>query len=361
MRTLADFKKKPDFRNHQSVIELNRPDEGLRGFVSIHNTTLGPAVGGTRIYPYRTEEEAIADVLRLSFAMTYKCALAGVSFGGGKGVIVGDPKKHKTPALLRAYAEEINLLRGNFYTGEDVGLNEDDVELMLKFSPYFIGRKSKAGDPSPYAALSTFVSMIAACEEVFGLSSLEGRKVMVKGIGKVGAHLVKLLIKEGAEVMIADLDEDAITSISSQWPQIEVVHSKTAHSQVCDIYSPCALGNEFNAHTIPELHTKIICGAANNQLANEEAGKQLFEAGIVFVPDYVANAGGLINVVDELNTYGYNAPRVKLQIQKIEGLVRRILTRSKSDHLPPNQIADRLSEGVLENVKKNGKNLLHAY
>ena len=235
MRTLSDFRQFPDYHNHKIVIEISRPDVGLRGFIAIHNTNLGPAVGGTRMYPYKSEKDAITDVLRLSHAMTYKCALAGVNFGGGKGVIIGDPKKVKTPELLKAYAEEINNLKGNFYTGEDVGMLEKDIAEMLRYSDYFIGRSDQAGDPSPFAGLSTFVAIKAACKWVFGDSSMKNRKVAVKGVGKVGSSIVDMLMNSGALVMISDIDDKAVLSIKQKWASVQVVNNDSVHEEFCDV------------------------------------------------------------------------------------------------------------------------------
>lgn len=352
MDIVSEIKNNPEYKGHQNIFEVSNQEAGLWGFIAIHNTVLGPAVGGTRMYPYQSKKDAVIDVLRLSHAMTYKCALAGVNFGGGKGVIIGDPKTKKTAKLLQAYAEQINQLRGAFFTGEDVGITEDDVQIMLKFSPFFIGRKDKAKDPSPYAAISTFIAIKTASEKLFNLHSLLGRTVFVKGVGKVGSYLIDLLVEDGARVTIADIDKEAIKKIIDKWANVKVDAESNLYKQEYDIFSPCALGNELNEKTIPKLRVKLICGAANNQLKNDQAGKMLFEKGIIYVPDYIANAGGLINVVDELNPFGYNAARVKIQIQKIEGLVRQILARSKSSNLPTNQIADQMAEEVLKTQEK---------
>lgn len=350
MRILSDFRGLPDFQGHKHVTEISRPEVGLRGFVAIHSTVLGPAVGGTRMYPYKTEKEAIIDVLRLSHAMTYKCALAGVKFGGGKGVIIADPKKHKTEALLVAYAEEINKLKGQFFTGEDVGLQEADVALMLKTSKYFIGRSDQAGDPSPYAALSTFVAMKAACRFVYGTSSLEGKNVAVKGVGKVGSELVRLLVAAGATVVISDIDRDAVSKVISQHPAVTRVENEAILNYPCDIFSPCALGSEFSLDTVKGLQAKIICGGANNQLQDSRVGEELFKRGIIFVPDYVANAGGLIDVVDELNPLGFNEERVRSSIESVETTTFNILQRSTRDGIPTNIVSDTMAEEVLKSA-----------
>lgn len=347
MRNFSDFSKFTDFRNHKLVIELNNPKVGLRGFIAIHDDTLGPAVGGTRMHPYKSENEAIADVLRLSHSMTYKSAIAGMPFGGGKAVIISDPKKGKTKELLLAYAEEINSLKGQFYTGEDVGLSEDDVEIMLSTSPYLLGRRNLAGDPSPFAALSTLIAMKSACNIVFSSPNLLHRRVAVKGVGKVGLRLVELLDQEGADVVAADIDPIAIAKLTKRVPRVKIVNSDIIHLQGSDIYAPCALGKEFTLESVDEIRSKIICGAANNQLDTTQVGQKLFDRGIIYIPDYVANSGGLINVVDELNPKGYSSSRVRSEIEKVYALVTKILSISVSEATPPGQISDMIAEEVL--------------
>lgn len=352
MRTLTDFKSFPDFSGHQQVIEISRPEVGLRGFIAIHSNVLGPAVGGTRMYPYKTEREAITDVLRLSHAMTYKCALAGVKFGGGKGVVVGDPKKIKNEMLLNAYAEEINNLKGRFYTGEDVGLQEDDVAIMLRTSKYFIGRADQAGDPSPYAAQSVFVAMRAACNIVYGSPSILGKRIAVKGVGKVGSELVRLLLEAEAKVFISDIDKEVAHKVSQDYPDAIQVSNEFIARQECDIYSPCALGGEFTKQNIQLLKAKIICGGANNQLENDEMGQLLMNKHIIYVPDYVSNAGGLIDVVDELNPSGFDPNRVNSTIKNIEKMVYNILSRSNREKIPTNIVSNAMAEEVLTQAKK---------
>ena len=301
-------------------------------------------MGGTRFYPYTSQKEAIKDVLRLSRAMTYKCALAGVKYGGGKAVIIGDPQKIKTDELLISYAKEINKLKGKFSTGEDVGMNEADVQLMLETSPYFIGKKGFAGDPSPFASLSTYYAIKSASKHIFGKKNLKGRTVAVKGVGKVGSELVRLLIKENAKVYIADIDRKAVYRIKKLYPEVNIVNVKKINTLKVDVYSPCALGNEFTQINKKQINAKIICGAANNQLSSGEIGDWFFENGILYIPDYIANAGGLINVVDEMEPGGYNKKRVDKRIKNIKETVNKIIQLSEKKKVSTIRIADEIAE-----------------
>ncbi len=334
----------PGISSHKWVYRMSEPKSGLTGFIAIHNNNLGSAVGGTRMFPYASEESALADVMRLSEAMTYKCALAHVPHGGGKAVIIGDPKTQKTKALLKAYASAIKQLKGRFHTGEDVGISESDVQYMLTDCPYFIGKKGLAGDPSPYAALSTYVAIKKSVEMVMHKNSLQGVRVAVKGVGKVGSSLVDLLVNDGAVVTIADVDREAVSQVSGKHPKVTVVSATKIGQSTVDVYAPCAMGNEFTIKNIGKVKAHIICGSANNQLASKEVGIALFDRGVVYIPDYVANAGGLINVVDELERDGYNHARVLKRIGRIEETVSTIITISNSKRLPTNIVSDRLAE-----------------
>lgn len=341
---MKDFTKLKAYDNHKVIIEINEPDANLYGFVAIHNDNLGSAVGGTRMYPYKSKKAALSDVLKLSAAMSYKCAIAGMPHGGGKGVIIGDPKKDKTKKLLAAYARKIDELQGAFHTGEDVGITEEDVQYMLTISPYFIGKKGQAGDPSPYASLSTYVAMKAAVKRIFGSDRLSEKTVAVKGVGKVGMELVRLLNEENARLYIADVDEQAILQAKKVAPDAEIVSHETIHKMEVDIYSPCALGNEITSKNCDSIRAKIICGSANNQLSNPSVGKCLYDRGVVYVPDYVANAGGLINVADELDSGGYNNERVESRIRAIQKTVEHLFDMSEELGEPLNVVADQLAE-----------------
>jgi leucine dehydrogenase len=338
-----NYKKFKEYDKHKKIIKFEDKENKLKGFIAIHNNNLGPAVGGTRFFPYRSQEEALKDVLRLSHAMTYKCALAGVKYGGGKAVIIGDPQKLKTEKLIRAYAREIGKLKGQFTTGEDVGISEEDVQIMLEESPFFIGKKGLAGDPSPYAALSTYYALKSACKHCFGKSSLKDVTVAVKGIGKVGSELVRLLCKEGSRVYVADINRKTTISIKRKFPEAKIVNPKVIHKLKVEVYAPCALGNEFTDITKNQIKAKIICGAANNQLSSREIGDWFFENGILYIPDYVANAGGLINVVDEMEPGGYNKKRVDKRIKNIKETVSKIIELSEKKKVSTVRISDEIA------------------
>lgn len=338
-----------EFDAHKAVFRFEEPSVGLKGFIAIHNENLGPATGGTRMFPYASEKDALSDVLRLSRAMTYKCALAGVRHGGGKAVIMGDPEMDKSEELLRAYARIVGELKNRFFTGEDVGISEDDVQIMFEESNGFIGKRGVAGDPSPYAALSTFYAMQAAVSECTNNGELFGRTVAIKGIGKVGTELLRLLIGVGAHVVGADVKPNVIRHIQEKFPQVKVVSPQKIHRVTADVFSPCALGGDLADTAIRKLKALIVCGAANNQLASEEAGDALYQRGITYVPDYVANAGGLINVVDELEQGGYNRKRVLQRIENLKNVLHTIFLVSRQKHQPQSRVADRLAEDIFKN------------
>lgn len=345
MNKMRDFKQFKEFDNHKLVIRIEDKDAGLRGFIAIHNDNLGsPAVGGTRMFPYVSEEEAIKDVLKLSRAMTYKCAMAKIPHGGAKGVIIGDPGKDKTEKLLKAYAEKINSLNGKFYTGEDVGITQGDVNIMLGVSKYFIGRPDLAGDPSPWASLSAFYSIQTAVNFVYKKDSLKGIKVAVKGVGKTGKELVRLLLNENAIVYASDIDKTATDEIKRKFPKVEIADNEKIRALAVDVYSPCAMGNEFSMENAASIKAKIICGTANNQLMNDEVGDWFFERNIIYIPDYVANSGGLIDVADELEQDGYRKERVLERISKVKNTVEEILNLSWKDNISPHRIADRIAK-----------------
>lgn len=346
---LKEFK---EFDNHKLVIKIEDKQAGLRGFIAIHNDNLGlPAVGGTRMFPYKSEKEALKDVLKLSRAMTYKCAMAQVPHGGAKGVIIGDPKKDKNEKLLEAYAKKINSLKGRFYTGEDVGLTENDIALMLKYSSFFNGSPTLAGDPSPYAALSVFYSIQSAIAFVYSKNSLHGIKIAIKGVGKVGKALASLLYNAGATIYISDIDKTALIEAKKLIPTAKIIDNKKISTLAVDVFCPCALGDEFSIKNVSCIKAKIICGGANNQLADDKVGDWFFDNKILYVPDYVANAGGLINVVDELEKGGYNKQRVLGRIAQIKDTVNKILTLSRQNNKSTHRIADEIAESYFNNQK----------
>jgi len=340
LNCLDNFK---GYKNHLYLFELVNKKAGLYGYIAIHNTNRGPAVGGTRIYSYKTNKEAIEDAFSLSEAMTYKCALANVPYGGGKGVIILSEGKQKTKSLLKAYAHEVNKLKGLFYTGEDVGVTEEDVQIMLQESNFFIGKKNQAGDPSPFAALSTFFSIQEALKYKYGEDSLKNKTIAIKGMGKVGKRLAELCKEAGAHIFIADINKNGLGALKEKHGNIQIIEPSLIHTLTVDVYAPCALGNEFTEKNIQQINAKIICGAANNQLSNTAIGNEMFKKGILYVPDYIANAGGLIDVVDELNPKGYNGERVLKNIRKVRKTVSLVLKTSKKLKKPTHIIADEFA------------------
>jgi leucine dehydrogenase len=348
------YKLLPEFKNHEQVIELNDPSSGLKGFIAIHNTTLGPALGGTRIFPYESKLQALKDVLRLSHAMTYKSAIAGLKFGGGKGVIIADPKDKNIKKILRAYAEKISELKGRFHTGEDVGLSEDDVQYLLKFSPYFIGKSNQAGDPSPYAALSAFFCIKVALKNKFGSEKIKGRTFAIKGVGKTGGELARLIYKEGGNVIVSDIDQAKTKKLTLDMPKITVVPTSEIQKQVCDVYAPCAMGDDIKLSDVKNIKAAIICGTANNQLTTPEVAESLFKNGIIHIPDYIANAGGLIDVSAELWKGGFSKRRVLKTIKNLRPVLTKILSESKKTSKNPDVEASIIAE---KNFTQHGHKL----
>lgn len=350
MNQLA-IEKLPEFDGHELISCFHDKATGLAGFIGIHNTRLGPATGGTRYWHYHTEQEAMRDVLKLSRAMTYKCALAGVPYGGGKGVIMKNPRRLKGPALLRAYARVINLFNGSFYTGEDVGMTEHDVEFLARHSQFINGLPGRAGDPAPWAALSVFHAMEAGLKEVSGSPSMAGKTFAIKGLGKVGSELARLIFEQGGEVIGADILTAATKKALRRFPKIKIVRPTEIHKLKVNVFSPCALGNDFNSRTIPQLKCDIVCGGANNQLASDRDGVRLHTRGILYIPDYVANAGGLINVTEEWNKKGYRSDAVRRKVKEVGKTVKRVIDLSRKERLPTSIIADRLAENIFLGVK----------
>lgn len=329
-----------------AVVAMSDVATGLKGFIVIHNTNLGPAVGGTRFRHYKNESEALTDALRLSKAMTYKCAMASVPYGGGKAVIMAPkrmtPKQKK--ALLVAYTKRLALLDGHFFTGEDVGIDVQDIETLAAHSDSIIGRPNIGGMPAYWAAVSVAVSMEAALHERFGSKSFNGRTFAVKGLGNVGMELCRIIHEKGGTVFAADIDPKRAQLARKKFPGIHIVSSARIHTQHVDVFAPCALGNELNEKTIKELNCAIVCGAANNQLYSAADGVHLYKRNILYIPDYVANAGGLINVVAELHADGYSEKRVAARVQHVGRTVREILARSRKRRLPTSVIADEIAQ-----------------
>jgi glutamate dehydrogenase/leucine dehydrogenase len=324
----SEVKDNPAFKNHEAVYRFEDKRSGLVAFIAIHSSKKGSALGGTRFFPYQTEEEALTDALNLSYSMTYKCAVANLAHGGAKGVIIGNPKTDKNPELLDSYARAVETLAGKFYTGEDVGIDESDVQFMLSIAPYFIGKSDEAGDPSEYASLSVFTVMQAAAEKVFGVGTNFGRSIAIKGVGKVGLGVLKLIASHKPRVFIADIDGEAVIKAKVMYPEAEVLSPKDILSAPADIYCPCALGNEFTSANIQNLKAKLICGGANNQIIENGIDMALKNKGVLYIPDYLANAGGLINVADELEAGGYKIDRVFQRIQSLTSVFETLYQAS---------------------------------
>ena len=347
-----EIEKLSEFDNHELVSYFHDAKTGLRGYIAIHNTNLGPSAGGTRYWAYKSKEDALKDALRLSKAMTYKCALAGVPYGGAKAVIIADPKKPKTKEFLKEYARQINLLNGNYITGEDVGIDQRDVDILSENSKFIVGHSKKGGDLGPWAALGVFSALKGALEAIYKTSDLKGRTVAIKGLGKVGFNLAKHIYKNGGALIGADIDPKAVQKAKKSFPGIKIVDKSIIHKQKCDVYAPCAMGGEFNRENIKELKCEIICGGANNQLAEAVVGKLIHERKILYVPDYLANAGGLINVVGELRKGGYNQNWVEKKCLAIQGTAKKIIKLSKKEKKPTSEVADRVAEKIFSKKKR---------
>jgi len=332
---------------HEQVVFCHDRNSGLRAIVAVHSTRLGPALGGTRFYPYASEAEGLEDVLRLARGMTYKAAAAGLDLGGGKAVIFGDPHRDKSEALLRAYARHVDALGGRYLTAEDVGTTQADMDIVRRETRFVTGISRElggSGDPSAATAFGVLWAMKAVALHLWGDTSLVGRHVAVAGVGKVGRALVSHLAEERARVTVAD-----VTPAAVEWAVgevgAEVVAVEKVHSVDCDIYAPCALGGGLNTRTIPELRCAAVVGCANNQLADGAASARLLaDAGVLYAPDFVANAGGLINIAEELAPGGYHPALALAAIRRVFDTVTSVLHVAEVDGVSTAEAADRLAE-----------------
>jgi leucine dehydrogenase len=337
---------------HEEIVVCYNKDVGLKAIIAIHNTALGPALGGTRMWNYASDEEALVDVLRLSKGMTYKAAASGLNLGGGKAVIIGDPKTQKTEALFRAFGQYVQSLNGRYITAEDVGTTEKDMENVYAETRWVTGISKSlggSGDPSPFTAHGVLMGLKASVKEKLSTDSLKGIRVAVQGLGNVGSHLVEYLVKEGAQVTVTDIDADKCKKIEKEF-NVKVVDKDQILFQEVDVLAPCALGAIFNDQTIAKLKTKIICGGANNQLAEQRHGQALKELGILYAPDYVVNAGGLMNVFVELEKYSME--RAFAKTQTIYDNTLEIFKIAKAENIPTNLAADRLAERRINQIGK---------
>jgi len=336
-----------EFAGHERVIFVADSATGLRAIIALHDRTLGPAVGGCRVYPYASEDDALADVLRLSKGMTYKNALAGLPFGGGKSVIIADPSA-KTPALIHAFGRAIDELQGQYWTGEDVNFGAHEVEILAERTPYLLGRAKGAtntGDPSPFTARGVFAGMKGALEHVFGTLDLVGRRVAIQGAGNVGFNLAKLITKAGGEVVVADVRAESAERAARELGAT-VVAGDAIYDQDCDVFAPCAMGATISDQTISRLKARIVCGAANNQLASADAGTLLRERGIAYAPDYVVNAGGIINAFGDFTGH-YDVEDVTRKVDAIGETVSEILKSAEESGRRSHEVADAMAEAIL--------------
>lgn len=340
------------FDNHEQIVFCHDKDSGLKAIIGIHNTTLGPALGGTRMWNYASEWEALNDVLRLSRGMTYKSAISGLDLGGGKAVIIGDSKKDKSPELIKAFAKYVNSLGGRYITAEDVGTTTDDMDLIHSITPHVTGISQSlggSGNPSPVTAYGVFMGLKAATQFQFGSDDLNGKKILVQGIGNVGETLVKHLVEHGALVQITDINQDRVTQITEKY-NVQKFTGDDIYSADVDIYSPCALGATINDDTIEKIKAKVIAGAANNQLAVEAIhGKRLQERGIVYAPDFLINAGGIINVFGEIVKYDLN--EALRRTENIYNTTLEVLNYAKQHGLTSQQAAMKKAEERLNSKK----------
>lgn len=337
---------------HEQIVFCHDPDSGLDAIIAIHDTTLGPALGGTRMWPYRTTTEAMVDVLRLSEGMTYKAAVAGLALGGGKAVIIGDPRADKTEALLRAHGRFVNTLGGRYITAEDVGITVQDMEYVYMETEWVTGIQSKprgSGDPSPVTAYGVYHGIRASCRWKLGTDDLDGVRIAVQGAGAVGYHLCEDLSTEGAELTITDIDEAKVARAVHDFGATAVAPDEI-YDVPCDVFAPCALGAILNDVTIPRLRCSIVAGAANNQLAEDAHGSALEEKGVLYAPDYVINAGGLINVYGEIAGYGLR--RAKGKAEEIYDTLLSIYRIAEEEQIPTYRAADRLAQHRLEAVRE---------
>ncbi|MGE5704701.1 MAG: Leu/Phe/Val dehydrogenase [Clostridia bacterium] len=339
--------------DYEQVLFCQDETSGLKAIIAIHDTTLGPALGGTRMWTYQTEEDAIVDALRLARGMTYKAAAAGLNLGGGKTVIIGDPRKDKSEELFRAFGRFIQGLNGRYITAEDVGTTVADMDMIHLETNYVTGVSpafGSSGNPSPVTAYGVYRGMKAAAKVAYGTDNLSGKVIAVQGVGNVAYNLCRHLHEEGAHLIVTDINEDNVNRAVAEFGA-KAVGVNEIFQVDCDIFAPCALGAIINDDTIPLLKAKVIAGAANNQLKEERHGDLIHEKGLIYAPDYVINAGGLINVADEL--HGYNRERALKKVETIYDNITKVFEISARDNVPSYVAADRMAEERIARVAKS--------
>ncbi len=363
--TFPDVTSFPDFADHKKIVEINDPQSGLIGFIAVHSTSLGPSLGGCRVYPYASREAAITDVLRLSRGMTYKSALAGLPLGGGKAVIIADPRSQKTPELMQAFGRAIDALKGTYITAEDVGSTENDMVEIGKFTQYVSGlphHKGVGGNPSPYTAYGIFCGMRAAVRHRLGTDDFSGITVAVQGLGAVGYALAKKLHTHGANIIACDVNSDRLDMAKAEMNGLRQVSLDEIYEVACDVFAPCAMGAVINDKTIQKLKAKIIAGGANNQLAdNLKHDEMLKDRHILYAPDYALNSGGVTLVGYEyFQSSGYNPfahpltqETVMAHIENIDQTMIRIFTIAEKEGCTTGKAADRLAEKIFKRSENN--------
>jgi len=336
--------------NHEQLLFCNDNETGLKAIIAVHNTVLGPALGGTRMWNYKNEMEALNDVLRLSRGMSYKNSISGLNLGGGKAVIIGDSRSMKSEALFRRFGKFVNSLAGKYITAEDVGISPIDMAWVSMETDHVVGLPGKSGDPSPVTAHGTYMGMKACAKEQFGSDSLSGKKIAVQGVGHVGEYLVESLRNEGAEVFISDIHEPTLKRVSETYGA-KVVGLEEIYDIDMDIYAPCALGATINDDTLSRLKCSIIAGAANNQLKMEVVhGEAVMKKGIIYAPDYALNAGGVINCYSEVK--GLSSQWAMNKSEEIYTTIQNIVSRSRNENIPTYQIANKMAEERIESIGK---------
>lgn len=344
--------------DYEQVVFAQDKESGLKAIIAIHDTTLGPALGGTRMWTYASEEAAITDALRLARGMTYKAAAAGLNLGGGKTVIMGDPRKDKSEALFRAFGRYVQSLNGRYITAEDVGTTVQDMDYIHLETDFVTGISpafGSSGNPSPVTAYGVYRGMKAAAKVAFGDDNLSGKTIAVQGVGSVSYTLLKHLHEDGANLIVTDINEESVNKAVKDFGA-KAVAVDEIYNVDCDIFSPNALGAVINDDTIPLIKAKLIAGAANNQLAEERHGDILHAKGVIYAPDYVINAGGLINVADELN--GYNRERALKKVETIYDNITKVFEIVERDGIPSYKAADRMAEERIEQMRNVRSNFL---
>jgi leucine dehydrogenase len=331
------------FDEHEQVVFCHDKESGLKAIIAVHNTNKGPAVGGCRMWNYQSDDEALTDVLRLSRGMTYKNALAGLTMGGGKAVIIADPKTTDREKLFLAFGRFVNSLGGKYYSAEDVGVSTSDMMIANRETPYVAGLEGKSGDPSPLTALGTYLGIKAAVKHQRGIDSLEGIKVSVQGVGHVGYYLCKHLHEAGAKLIVTDIHQASLDRVATEFGAT-LVEPQDIYNQDVDVYAPCALGATLNDITLPLLKATIVAGCANNQLAEVRHGEKLKEMGILYAPDYVINAGGIINVSFENN---YDKAAATAKVEQIYQTLLTVFTRADAENRTTGSVADEMARAII--------------